>query len=167
VTFTELRQAIDATLVLCAVILLIQAVPETMYWLVFGVWFGVDSIKLLPDSVVHTLTATPLLGLNEVLSFVLDIWIAGLIALLFATAMVVAALTRRFDRADMMQDLMNPPTRREDIVQVHRRFDQISEEFDSGFREMREKILAVEDRLLDSSASRAEAQVQKAKEGQA
>ena len=146
-TFSELKQAIDATVVLCALILLIQAIPETVHWLVFGEWYGVDANKLLPENLIQSLTTTSFVGLNKVFVLLADVWIGGLLALLFAAIMAGAVLTRRFDNSDVMQNLMNPPTRREDIIQVHRRLDQLSEEFDNGNRQVWEKLSAIEKRF--------------------
>lgn len=165
-TLSELKQAIGATLVLSAAILLVQAVPETLYWLVYGEWYGLDASKLLPEGAIQMITDTSFLGLNQVSLFLTNIWLAGLIAGVFALVMAGAVLTRKFENSDMMQDLLNPPTRREDIVQVHRRLDQISDDFENGLRELRDKILAVEDRLPDFQGSRTEASASKAREGQ-
>ena len=153
-TYADLRQAIDATVVLSGVILLLQAVPETVYWLVFGTWYGIDVSKILPSDFLTQISSTPRIGFNRVVQFLADIWVAGLVAIVFSLIMAGVALFSKFDGSEMMRDLLNPVTRKDDLIHLQNRMDLLSEQFDNGFREIRNQILAVEDRMPDSLTPR-------------
>ena len=128
---TDLPLVLASVVWISCSILLIQAVPEALYWLVVGDWYGLRISYIVPAKFIDFITSTSFVGLNRSLTFISEIWISAVVSGAFAIfATVTIIFFGRFRDDELVEDLMNPVVRAKNLLRIHQELEQLASRLD-------------------------------------